>query len=138
MLMARRSVLYNGVDNRSTIHHTDLRHLAVGATHTDREDRASGSAAAGKPVNLTSAEIHRAAEEEPAAHAENIATGTKLRSELAGQCNLVTGTPPYFSVDFDEEKGGEASTGYGALPSCRQSAPARYKNKECACKNHPN
>uniref|UniRef100_A0A7S3LRV1 Methyltransferase small domain-containing protein n=1 Tax=Aplanochytrium stocchinoi TaxID=215587 RepID=A0A7S3LRV1_9STRA len=45
--------------------------------------------------------------------------------------DLITGTPPYFKVKY--EKNGEtgriklAKPGYGALPSCEQSAPARYE-----------
>lgn len=39
--------------------------------------------------------------------------------------DLVTGTPPYFRVQFDED--GEATTEFGSFPTCRQSAPARYE-----------
>jgi tRNA1(Val) A37 N6-methylase TrmN6 len=82
-------------------------------------------------------------------------------SEYKGAFDLVTGTPPYFNVEFktkpptkmqpDGESGaageggsggGEGGSGggecdgedtlfalptYGALPSCKQSAPARYE-----------
>mmetsp|Transcript_7219 Transcript_7219/g.11425 ORF Transcript_7219/g.11425 Transcript_7219/m.11425 type:complete len:412 (-) Transcript_7219:1256-2491(-) len=43
-----------------------------------------------------------------------------------GKYDLVTGTPPYFPVNYAEKTGG-ASTTYGGLPSCEQSAPARYE-----------
>jgi tRNA1Val (adenine37-N6)-methyltransferase len=43
-------------------------------------------------------------------------------NELAGQFDLVTGTPPYFRVDFD---GRTTTIRQGGMPSAIQSAPAR-------------
>jgi tRNA1(Val) A37 N6-methylase TrmN6 len=70
-------------------------------------------------------------------------------SEFKGTFDLVTGTPPYFKVEFkskpttvthsnnvgnddgDSKAEGQDSIfalpTYGALPSCKQSAPARYE-----------
>ncbi|GBG34878.1 HemK methyltransferase family member 1 [Hondaea fermentalgiana] len=43
-----------------------------------------------------------------------------------GKFDLVTGTPPYFPVNYTEGTG-VATPGLGGLPSCEQSAPARYE-----------
>jgi len=42
-----------------------------------------------------------------------------------GKFDLITGTPPYFPVTFSEK--GDAATPFGGLPTCEQSAPARYE-----------
>jgi len=42
--------------------------------------------------------------------------------------DLITGTPPYFPAEFNEETGVKlATTTYGGIPACDQSAPARYE-----------
>eukprot|EP00949_MAST-11_sp_MAST-11-sp1_P000731 g731.t1 len=38
---------------------------------------------------------------------------------------LITGTPPYFAVEYSAT--GIAQAGMGGMPSCKQSAPARYE-----------
>lgn len=43
-----------------------------------------------------------------------------------GKFDLVTGTPPYFPVNYSADTG-VATPGLGGLPSCEQSAPARYE-----------
>lgn len=43
--------------------------------------------------------------------------------------DLITGTPPYFRIISEEGELGELETfsGFGGLPTCKQSAPARYE-----------
>lgn len=53
---------------------------------------------------------------------------TKDHPVLASMCpfQLITGTPPYFPVEFDQESG-LARAKYGGMPTFEQSAPARYE-----------
>jgi tRNA1(Val) A37 N6-methylase TrmN6 len=69
------------------------------------------------------------------------ATTNTTTHDLRGQFDLITGTPPYFRVDFqvssksteDDDSSSPLSTSnvqhaiiqQGGMPSCRQSAPAR-------------
>ena len=81
--MARRSIQYNGITNRCTVHHGDIR------TFSEFGTDASSSSDRDKFDNIT-------------------------------------GTPPYFPVTFSNDTG-EARTKLGGLPTCEQSAPARYE-----------
>mmetsp|Transcript_20063 Transcript_20063/g.26055 ORF Transcript_20063/g.26055 Transcript_20063/m.26055 type:complete len:393 (+) Transcript_20063:3-1181(+) len=50
---------------------------------------------------------------------------------LPEKFDLITGTPPYFKVAYEKSNEGgtdiTAKPAYGALPSCEQSAPARFE-----------
>lgn len=59
-------------------------------------------------------------------HLGDIREAGALPSCDAQPFELVTGTPPYFKVDWDGATGA-ASAGMGGLPTCEQSAPARYE-----------
>ena len=103
---------YNGVSEKCKVYQADLRDLSGTSTR--------GRDAAGAGAGATGAEAE--------AEAEGAATrrqAAELGKQLQERFELVTGTPPYFNVEWSES--GEASTGFGALPSCRQSAPARYE-----------
>ena len=75
--MARRSIRYNGAEERCRVERGDIRSFQ----HPDGDE---------------------------------------------GLFDLVTGTPPYFPVLFDDASGA-AVPGIGGMPSCEQSAPARYE-----------
>lgn len=64
-------------------------------------------------------------------HADIRDSKSWLRAEEAGSFDLVTGTPPYFPVTQVSGAGSTTTPvaigAIGALPTCRQSAPARYE-----------
>ena len=99
---ARRSIAFN-VGSRGTM-------------------RGAGDVAAS--ITVQHGDFRSAVEEAHAASSSSSSTPTRGDDGF----DLVTGTPPYFEVQFDVGTGGEAmavTCREGSLPSCKQSAPAR-------------
>ena len=121
--MARRSVAYNvgvggvsggsggcggcGEDCRVRVLDGDIRDLAVA------EGRADG--AAGDTLVLP-----------PLLRSANRGSATGASSNEAG-FELVTGTPPYFTVSPSARDAGAVVADMGSLPTEEQAAPARYE-----------
>ena len=67
----------------------------------------------------------------------NIENVAQFFPSAKNSCDLVTGTPPYFDTKMNKSKNGRNKpsgenrahrlTSYGGIPTCLQSAPARYE-----------